>query len=132
MKNLAIILAGAALALTGTAASAKATLAEQGEARLARMLEGRVAGEAVNCINAMNSNRIEVIEHVGIVYDNGGTVWVARAKDPDMLGRWDVPVIERFSSQLCTTDMIRTVDRSDGHFTGAVFLEDFVPYTRQG
>ena len=132
MKKLAMILAGAALALTGAAVSAKSTLAEQGEARLARMLEGRVAGEPVNCINAFASNRIEVIEHVGIVYDNGGTVWVARAKDPDMLGHWDVPVIERFSSQLCTTDMIRTVDRSSGHFTGAVFLEDFVPYTRQG
>jgi hypothetical protein len=132
MKKFAMILAGAALALTGAAASAKSTLAQQGEAKLARMLEGRVAGEPVNCISAMNSNRIEVIEHVGIVYDSGGTIWVGRVKDPDMLGRWDVPVIERFSSQLCTTDMIRTVDRSNGHFTGAVFLEDFVPYTRQG
>ena len=131
MKKLAITLAGAALALTGTAASAD-SLTERGEAKLARMLEGRVAGEPANCIAAFDSNRIEVIEHVGLVYDNGGTIWVARARDPRMLGSWDVPIIERFSSQLCTTDVIRTVDRSDGHFTGALFLHDFVPYTRQG
>jgi hypothetical protein len=41
-------------------------------------------------------------------------------------------VIERFGSQLCTTDIIRTVDRSGGYITGAVFLGDFVPYTKQG
>ena len=131
MKKLATILAGGALALTGTAATAE-TLAEKGEARLARMLEGRVAGEPVNCINAMRSNRIQVIEHVGIVYDAGNTIYVARADDPRSLGAWDVPVIDRFGSQLCTTDLIRTVDRSTGHVTGAVFLNDFVPYSRRG
>ena len=129
MTKLVTILAGAALALFGTAATAE-TLAEKGEARLARMLEGRVAGEPVRCINAFDSNRVQVIEHLGIVYDNGGTIYVARAKDPKVLGRWDVPIIERFGSQLCTNDLIRTVDRSSGHFTGAVFLEDFVPYRR--
>lgn len=133
MTRLALILAGAALALTGaTAAAAKTTLAERGEARLARMLEGHTAGEPVNCISAMNSNRIQVIEYVGLVYDAGSTIYVARATDPRMLGNWDVPVIERFGSQLCTTDIIRTVDRAGGHFTGVVFLDDFVPYTKAG
>ena len=131
MKKLAITLAGAALALTGTAASAD-SLTERGEAKLARMLDGRVAGEPRSCISAFDSNRIRVIEHVGIVYDNGGTIWVARATHPEVLGPWDVPIIERHTSQLCTSDLIRTVDRNGGNFTGVVFLEDFVPYTRQG
>ena len=61
MKTLAIILAGTALALTGTTA-ALAGNAEENEAKLARMLEGRTAGAPVNCISAINSNRIEVIE----------------------------------------------------------------------
>ena len=133
MKRLALILAGAATALTGaTAVSAKTSLAERNEARLARMLEGRTAGEPVNCINAMRSNDIRVIEKVGIVYDAGDTIYVARVTDPKMLDPWEVPVFERFGSQLCTTDIIRTVDRSTGFVTGAVFLEDFVPYTRRG
>jgi len=131
MKKLAMILAGAALAMPGTAASAE-TPAERGEAKLARMLEGRVAGEPVNCINAMRSNRIQVIEYVGIVYDAGNTIYVARPVDSRMLDRWDVPVIERFGSQLCSNDVIRTVDRSSGHITGAVFLTEFVPYARRG
>ena len=133
MTRLALILAGAALALTGaTAAPARTTLAEKGEARLTRMLEGRTAGEPVNCISALRSNRIQVIEHVGIVYDAGNTIYVARASDPKSLGPWDIPVIERFGSSLCSNDIMRTIDRTGGHFTGVLFLNDFVPYTRQG
>jgi hypothetical protein len=131
MKTLALFLAGSALALTGATASAE-TRAEKSEARLAKMLEGRTAGEPVQCISALSSNRIRVIEHVGIVYDAGNTIYVARATDPKQLDHWDVPVIERFGGQLCTNDIMRTVDRSSGHITGPLFLDDFVPYTRRG
>jgi hypothetical protein len=131
MKTLATILAGAVLALTGTSATL-AKSPEENEAKLARMLEGRTAGEPVSCISALNSNRIEVIEHVGIVYDAGNTIYVARPTDPRQLGRNDVVVIDRHSSQLCTTDVIRTIDRYQGYTTGAVFLDHFVPYTKQG
>ena len=130
MKTLATILAGAALALTGAAAASAQTLAEQGEAKLARMLEGRTAGEPVSCISAMRSNNLQVIEHVGLVYKTGNTVYVARADDPRSLGRNDVVVIERLGSQLCKQDVIRTVDRTGGFLTGVVFLGDFVPYKR--
>ena len=131
MKTLATILAGAALALTGTTA-ALAKSAEENEAKLARMLEGRTAGEPVNCISALSSSRLEVIEHVGIVYDAGSTIYVARPTDPRQLARDDILVFNRFGSQLCTNDVIRTVDRYQGHTTGAVFLEEFVPYTKAG
>ena len=133
MKRLALILAGGALALAGaTAAAARPTLAEKGEARLARMLEGRTAGEPVNCISAMRSERIQVIEYVGIVYDAGDTIYVARPNRPNQLDSWDVPIIERFGSQLCANDIMRTFDRGSGHFSGALFLNDFVPYTKNG
>ncbi|HLV07983.1 MAG TPA: hypothetical protein VKY80_09960 [Croceibacterium sp.] len=132
MKKLAIIMAGAAVALTGATAASAQTVAERGEAKLAQMLEGRVAGEPVKCISAPRGNRVQVIENVGIVYDAGKTIYVARAVDPKMLDHWDVPIIDRFGSQLCTNDVMRTVDRSSGHFTGAVFLDDFVPYTKNG
>jgi hypothetical protein len=129
MKTLAAILAGAALVLTG-ATAATARSAEENEARLARMLEGRTAGEPVSCIAALNSNRIEVIENVAIVYDAGETIYVARPSNPKSLGRNDVVVIERFGGQLCANDVIRTVDRYQGYTTGAVFLDEFVPYRR--
>ena len=130
MKTLALILGGAALALTGTTAATAETPTERAEAKLARMLEGRTAGEPVQCISAMRSNDLQVIEHIGIVYDAGDTIYVARTTDPKMLDRWDVPVIQRFGSQLCTNDIMRTVDRTGGYITGPLFLHDFVPYRR--
>ena len=129
MKTLATILAGAALAMAGATAAA-ARSAEENEARLARMLEGRTAGEPVSCITALNSSRIEVIEDVALVYDAGDTIYVARPSDPRSLGRNDVIVINRFGGQLCHNDVIRTVDRYQGFTTGAVFLDKFVPYKR--
>lgn len=131
MKSLSLILAGAALTLTG-ATAAFAGNAEENEAKLARMLEGRTAGEPVNCIAALRSNRLEVIEHVGIVYDAGATIYVARPNNPESLGRDDVVVIDRHGGQLCNTDVIRTVDRYQGFTTGAVFLDNFVPYRKAG
>jgi len=132
MKRLALILVGGALALTGTTAASAETRAEKSEARLAKMLEGRTAGEPVKCISAFNGNNIQVIENVGIVYDAGRTIYVARATHPNHLDYWDVPVIERFGSQLCANDVMRTIDRSSGHFSGPLFLDDFVPYTKNG
>ena len=120
-------LAIASLALTGTAASAQSAQ-EKGEAKLAEMIEGRTAGEPQSCITAMRSNDIEIVEHVGVVYDAGDTIWVARAKNPRSLSYNDVPIFDRFGSQLCTTDIMRTIDRYSHFTTGSVFLEDFVPY----
>ena len=132
MKTLATLLAGAALALGGTAVAQTQTAAERGEARLAEMLEGRTAGEPVSCIAAPRSNRLQVIEHVGVVYDAGDTVYVARADNPRTLSRNDAVVVERFGSQLCRTDVTRTFDRHGGFTTGSVFLSDFVPYKKAG
>jgi hypothetical protein len=130
MKALATILAGAALALSGATAASAQTLAEKGEARLAQMLEGRSAGEPVSCISAMRGNKLQVIEYVGLVYESGDTVYVARPSDPRSLGRNDVVIIDRFGSQLCKQDVVRTVDRHNGFMSGVVFLSDFVPYKR--
>ena len=121
----------AALAIVSTPAGAQ-TAAEKAEAKFAELTEGRVAGEPQSCISAMRSNDVEVVENLGITYDDGDTLWIARARDPRSLSWNDVPIIDRFGSQLCKFDVIRTVDRSTQFTTGAVFLEDFVPYTKQG
>jgi hypothetical protein len=130
MKTIATILTATALALTGTAASAQ-TLAEKGEARLSKMIEGRTAGDPVSCIAAPRSTRLEVIEHVGLVYDAGKTIYVARPQDPKVLGRNDAILIDRVGSQLCKQDVTRTFDRYLGFTTGVVFLSNFVPYTKR-
>ncbi len=128
-KLLSFVAAGTALAVGSTAAQAE-TRQERAEARLADLIEGRTAGEPQTCVTAYRSNDIEVIPYVGIIYDAGDTIYVARAKRPERLRSTDVPVIERFGSQLCSTDVMRTIDRHAGFTTGALFLEDFVPYTK--
>lgn len=104
--------------------------AERVETAFAELVEGRVAGEPQPCITTFNSNRLRVVEHVGLAYQQGGTLWVARARNPQNLDHWDVPIIERHGSRLCTNDVMRTIDRSSGMFSGVLFLDDFVPYTR--
>lgn len=131
MKSFMFALGAAALALGAAPASAE-TAEEKGAARFAELTEGRVAGEPRSCISAMRSNDVEVIEHVGIAYEQGDTLWIARAANPRSLGIGDVPIFNRFGSQLCRHDVIRTVDRYSQFFSGVVFLDDFVPYTKQG
>jgi hypothetical protein len=134
LKTFALIAGGAALALAGSAASASHISAkdrQNGEARLARMLAGRTASEPVSCINTLRTNRVEVIDGVAVVYNAGRTIWVARPLDPNMLGRNDAVVMDRFSpSRLCVQEPMRTIDRYDHYNTGVLFLKDFVPYTR--
>lgn len=130
MKAPGLIIAAAALAFTGVPAMS-ADRAEENEARLAKMLEGRTAGEPVTCISAYNGRGLEVIEGVGLVYKAGDTIYVARPTTSGSLGANDVVVINRFGGQLCHTDVVRTVDRQGGYTTGVLFLEKWVPYSKR-
>lgn len=134
MKAIATILLGSVLALTaGAAAATGSGHNPAGEARLAKMLEGRTAGAPVSCIDTPRSNKMEVIDGVAVVYDAGKTIYVARPTDPRMLGRDDALVLDRFSGRrLCVQEAMKTIDRHDGFTTGVVFLKDFVPYTKAG
>jgi hypothetical protein len=129
MNTSRLFIAAAVLALAGAAANSAGKKADN-EARLARMLEGRTAGEPVACIPAIRG-KLEVVDGVAMVYEAGDILYVARPTDPKVLGRDDILVIERFGGQLCHTDVVRTVDRTGGYFTGVVFLGKFVPYRKQ-
>ncbi len=132
------------LALTGTCAAlcaaAQPALADdvdaasaemtEGEKELAEMLEGRVAGEPVDCITAWRSDRMTVIDETAYVYGRGNTIYVQRTHNPESIDDDDVIVMRRFGSQICRTDQITTVDRFNGFLSGVVFFEEFTPYTR--
>ena len=103
----------------------------KGEKRLAKLLEGRVAGEPVRCIRTLPSQRMQTIRGTAYVYGSGNTIFVQRTRNPDQIDDNDALVTTRFNaSELCRLDQMTTVDRVLGFFTGAVFFEDFVPYTR--
>jgi len=132
MKLITPILAGAALALGAAAANAGDREAK-GEAKLAEMLEGRVAGEPVRCITTFRSHSPQIIDRVALVHEEGDTIYVARPERPRSLDSMDILLIERFSStQLCSGDQMRMIDRHGGFMTGIVFVKEFVPYTKAG
>ncbi len=103
----------------------------KGEKRLAEMLEGRVAGEPQRCIRIRLNNRLRVIDDTAYVYGSGRTIYVQRTRNPGDIDRDDILISRQFNaSQLCRLDVVTTADRLAGFFTGAVFFEDFIPYTR--
>lgn len=103
----------------------------KGEQRLAELLEGRVAGEPQNCIRSRLNDRVTVIDNTAIVYGRGGTIYVQRTAHPDRIDSSDTLVSRRFNgSQVCRQDVVTTIDPFTGIFTGAVFFEEFIPYTR--
>ena len=131
MKLITSILAYSALAL-GTS-GAGADRAAKGEARLAELLEGRVAGEPVRCITTFRSSSPQIIDRVALVHHEGKTIYVARPDRPRSLDSHDILLIERFSSsQLCAGDHMRMIDRTGGYTTGIVWVKEFVPYTKAG
>ena len=125
-----LALAPAATAQSDVEAAAEAPMTK-GEQRLAKLLEGRVAGEPQRCIRTLPNIRMQTIDGTAYVYGSGDTIYVQRTRNPDSIDDTDALVINRFNtSELCRLDVMTTIDRFNGIFTGAVFFEDFVPYTR--
>ncbi len=122
-----------ALAQNGEQPDAKAEEAPmtKGEKRLAKLLEGRVAGEPVRCIRTFPNMPMQTIGKTAYVYGRGDTIYVQRTRNPAEIDEGDALVTQRFNAiELCRLDVMSTVDPVLGFFTGAVFFEDFVPYTR--
>jgi hypothetical protein len=106
-------------------------LPTKGEIRLTKLLEGRVAGEPTRCIRTLPNGRMQTIDGTAYVYGSGNTIYVQRTRDPDQIDDDDALITNRYNAtELCRMDVMTTIDRFNGMLTGAVFFEDFVPYTR--
>jgi len=126
MRKSALILAAAVLAAPAVAAKPRLT----GEEQLAKLLEGREAGQPVSCINLTAANETRVIDKTAIAYKVGSTWYVNRPSNAASLDNDDVLVTRTHSSQLCRLDTVRLHDRSSFWFSGFVGLQDFVPYRK--
>lgn len=124
-KFIPLLMAGL---MIGTAAQAAPA---DREAELARAIEGRVAGEPVDCIDLRRIRSSKIIPDTAIVYDAGNVVYVNRPRSGARgLDRWDTLVTRTFTSRLCSIDAVHTVDPGSRMMTGVVMLGDFVPYRR--
>ncbi|MDR6852981.1 hypothetical protein J2Y54_002501 [Sphingomonas sp. BE123] len=120
----------AALALPG-AAMADEQPDAKGEAELAKMIEGRVAGKPVRCLPTTAMSQTTVIDKTAIVYRAGSKLYVNRPRSgADQLDDDDILVTKIYGSQLCNIDKVDLVDRTSRMWSGFVVLGDFVPYTK--
>ena len=131
MRKIIATLLAAATVLSVTAADAKPRLT--GEAKLAKLLEGRVAGEPTDCIYLPRVRNSTIINDTAIVYDAGSTIYVNRPRggaygldDDDIM----VMDLNGSGSSLCSIDVVRLHDRTSFFYSGFVSLGEFVPYRR--
>ncbi len=118
----------AAIVIGGSGGAALAG-SQKGEAELAQEIEGRVAGEPVNCIPLHRIRSTRIIDRTAILYDAGATIYVNRPANVETLDRFDTLVVKPFASQLCRVDSVQLIDASLRATTGFLALGKFVPYT---
>ena len=131
MRKILISLLAAAV-LTSVPATAQSPRAERGEAKLEKLLQGRVAGDPTNCITLRPGHSSRIIPGTAIVYEGpGNTLYVNRPHSgAESLSPFDVLVTRPFSNRLCRVDSVRLFDPASRMQTGVVFLGDFVPYRK--
>ena len=101
------------------------------EAQLDRALEGRVAGEPVDCINLQRVRSTRIIPDTAIIYEVGNVLYVNRPRaGARSLDETDTLVSRPFNNRLCSVDTIQLYDTAARMTHGVVFLDDFVPYRR--
>ncbi len=121
--------AAAATLVSGAAANARDRMGP--EARLAKILDGRVAGEPVDCIYLPRIRETRIIDKTAIVYRAGSTIYVNRpVTGADRLDDRDIMVTRPTGSQLCSVDTVQIHDQGSQFWRGFVGLGEFVPYTR--
>ena len=129
MRHLIPALIAAAAVAAAPAATAREKL--DPEAELAKLLEGRVAGEPQNCIPLSTARSSQIIDKTAIVYKVGSTYWVNRPKGgAESLDDDDILVTKTTGNQLCNIDTVELRDSSSRMYAGFVSLGDFVPYRR--
>lgn len=101
-----------------------------GERELGKILEGRVAGEPVDCLSDTESDRMQVIDDTAFVFRDGATIYVNRPRGAAMLDDSDLPVFHQLGTQLCRLDRVELRDRISGMPGPVIVLDAFVPYTK--
>jgi hypothetical protein len=128
-KTLLLIASGlAALATTAQAEPAN----PRGQAELARMIAGRVAGAPVSCINLHEIDSSRIIDGTAIVYTmRGGRIYVnTPSNGAQSLNSSDIMVTDTHIPQLCNVDIVRLIDNGTHMSDGWIGLSQFVPYDR--
>ena len=128
-KTIAAVLAAATVLSLSVSADARPKIMP--EAKLAKMLDGRVAGKPQDCIFLPSIRGSRIVDNTAIVYDAGRTLWVNRPRSgAESLDDDDILVTRLHSSSLCSIDIVELHDRYGNFYSGFVGLGEFVPYRK--
>ncbi len=131
IKIIPVLAAAAMLAAPAITTAKDQSAPSKGQAKLAKLLEGRVAGDPQRCVRTRPSENFNVIDGTALVVGQGRTIYVNVPRDPSALDDDDTLVIRRQNgSSLCRLDWVETRDRLGQFYNGNIMLNDFVPYTR--
>ncbi len=132
MPKLASFLAATALAATVILPAQAGPRQERGEARLAKLLDGREAGKPIDCIQLGSVSSTEIVDGTAIVYRVGSKLYVNRPETgASSLRRDDVLLFTNHDSRLCSIDSIKLLDNGSHFQKGFVGLGKFVPYGKR-
>jgi len=105
------------------------------QARLAQLLDGKVAGTPRSCIpNWRTYNMIAIDDSTLIFQESPGRLWLQKPKNPcNLISAGPYALVTRDSiGQLCNGDIAQVVDTMSGTNVGTCVMGDFVPYVRPG
>lgn len=101
------------------------------EARIAKELQGRVAGKPVSCIPLRQIQSSQIFERTAILYKVGRTWYLNRpTSGASFLDSDDILVTDTHSPDLCNVDIVRLIDQGSHFPSGSLGLGQFVPYTK--
>jgi hypothetical protein len=122
-----------ALVLIGASPPQPVQRTTEAQAKLDKLLAGRVAGEPERCLKGYKTNNPVGIDDRTMLFRDGPRVWrneLVSGYRCSELGLNRMLVTVNKNIQLCQGDTTYIVDSKDGTGVGTCVLGAFVPYTK--
>lgn len=128
MRRLLVVCIG--LIFVGAADPAGAPRSAEAQAKLDKWLDGRVAGETRNCVQANVVTNAIGIDDNTMLFRDGPRIWRTELRASlqcGQLGKQAFIHTESAANRICNGQQL---EFEDGGITGACVLGDFTPYTK--
>ena len=129
----ASLLLAAAVALVGASPPQGFQRTPEAQAKLDKLIEGRVAGEPRRCVKSHTTDNPIGIDDRTMMFRDGPRLWrteLLSAFRCSELGLNRMLVTVNKNIQLCRGDTTYIVDSKDGSPVATCVVGDFVPYTK--
>lgn len=120
-----------ASALPAASAPTGSTHSPEAQAKLDKLLAGRVAGETLHCVPVEKTNNPIAIDDSTMLFRDGPRIWRTELSGSDNCGKiskMSQVVTESTVHRLCAGDKLVFFD--NGVPGGACYLGEFTPYTK--